>query len=155
MCNWHCNPQFSLDTLALLISVTDKIILQLAVVMNITKVGTYLFQQQLHSKSCFTLSQVFKTKNRIITKHVSKLSCVSLANHEIAVSSFELVQLLLRKSSQWPSLGAVSSRTKSLTRIYCFKSAACSRLAALHEDRSCWTHISKPIHFLVSYMKYY
>ena len=34
---------------------------------------------------------------RIITKQASKLSCVSLANHEIAVSSFEAVQLLLRK----------------------------------------------------------
>ena len=30
---------------------------------------------------------------RIITKQASKLSCVSLANHEIAVSSFEPVQL--------------------------------------------------------------
>ena len=30
---------------------------------------------------------------RIITKQVSKLSCVSLANHEIAVSSFEVVQI--------------------------------------------------------------
>ena len=37
------------------ITVTYKIILQLAVVMNITKVGTTSFQQQLHSKSCFTL----------------------------------------------------------------------------------------------------
>lgn len=37
---------------------------------------------------------------RIITKQASKLSCVSLANHEIAVSSFEAVQLLLRKCAR-------------------------------------------------------
>ena len=37
---------------------------------------------------------------RIITKHVSKLSCVSVANHEKAVSSLEPVQLLLRKCAQ-------------------------------------------------------
>ena len=48
------------DTLALLITVTDKIIRQLAVVMNIRSDCTS-FQQQLHRKSCFKLSQVFKT----------------------------------------------------------------------------------------------
>ena len=37
---------------------------------------------------------------RIITQQASKLSCVSLANHEIAVSSFEAVQLLLRKCAR-------------------------------------------------------
>ena len=37
---------------------------------------------------------------RIITKHASKLLCVSLANHELAVSSFEPVQLLLRKCAR-------------------------------------------------------
>ena len=37
---------------------------------------------------------------RIITKQASKLWCVSLANHEIAVSSFEAVQLLLRKCAR-------------------------------------------------------
>ena len=33
----------------------------------------------------------------IITKQASKLSCVSLANHEIAVSSFEAVHVALEK----------------------------------------------------------
>ena len=37
---------------------------------------------------------------RIITKHTSKLLCVSPANHEIAVSSLEPVQLLLRKCTR-------------------------------------------------------
>ena len=66
---------------------------------------------------------------------------------EIAMSSLEPVQLLLRKyarlhsrlfsnrshgtlmnMSQWPSLNTVSSWTRSLTRIHCFKSVSCSWL---------------------------
>ena len=46
------------DTLALLITVSDKVILQFAVVMNIP--NSTSLQQQLHSKPCFKLSQVFR-----------------------------------------------------------------------------------------------
>ena len=49
--------------LALLIAVTDKIILQIAVVMNVRSMNVRSERTSftVHSKSCFTWLQVFKT----------------------------------------------------------------------------------------------
>ena len=84
---------------------------------------------------------------RINSKHTATLLCLSLANHKIAVSSLELLQLLWRICAGWPSqllsnrsavcwwhiwqwhgVGSVSSRTKIRTGMHCFKLAP-----ALHE----------------------